>query len=64
MMTLTTILIWTVWKYPRFLISSLLGLEMKDTLEPLEADLGVSRFGNRIVPSGGGERGPGCFDTC
>ena len=33
---------------------------MKNTLEPLETDLGVSisRFGNRIVPSGGGERGP------
>lgn len=43
-------------KYPWFLISLVLGLGMKDTLEPLEADFGVSisRFRNRIVLSGGG----------
>jgi hypothetical protein len=39
---------------------SIRGLGIKYTLKPLQADLGVgiSRFGARIVPSRGGERGP------
>src|SRR5436305_14222109 len=47
-------------QHPWFLVSTLLGLGVKDTLEPLQADLGVgiSRFGARILPSGGGEGGP------
>jgi hypothetical protein len=47
-------------QHPWFLVSSFLGLGIKYTLEPLQAGLGVgiSRFGARILPSGGGERGP------
>jgi hypothetical protein len=47
-------------QYPWFLISSLLSFGMKYTLKPLEAYLrvGISRFGARILPSGGKERGP------
>jgi len=45
---------------PWFLVSTLPSFRVKDTLEPLQADLGVgiSRFGARILPSGGGKGCP------
>jgi hypothetical protein len=47
-------------QHPWLPVSSFFGLGIKHKPEPLQADLGVgeSRFGARIVPSGGGERGP------
>jgi len=46
-------------QYPGFLVSLFSRLGIKHALEPLQADLGVGvpRFGARIVPSRGGERG-------
>ena len=43
-----------------FLVSLSFGLGIKHTLDPLQANLRVrvSRFGARIVPSRGTERGP------
>jgi hypothetical protein len=47
-------------QHPGFLVSLSSRLGIKHTLEPLQADrgVGVPRFGQRIVPSRGGERGP------
>jgi hypothetical protein len=47
-------------QYPGFLVSLFSRLGIKNALELLQADLRVSvpRFGARIVPSRGGERGP------
>ena len=46
-------------QHPWLLVSLSSSLGIKYTLKPLQADLGVgiSRFGARIVPSRGGERG-------
>ena len=47
-------------QHPLFLVSLAFGLGIKHTRQPLQANLRVSvpRFGARIVPSRGGERGP------
>ena len=47
-------------QHPWFLVSLAFSLGVKDTLKPLQANLrvSVSRFGARIVPSRGRERGP------
>ena len=47
-------------QHPWLLVSLSSSLEIKHTLEPLQANLGVgvSRFGARIMPSRGGVRGP------
>jgi len=47
-------------QHPWFLVSLSFGLGIKHTLKPLQANLrvGASRFGARIVPSRGGQRGP------
>lgn len=47
-------------QHRRFPVSKFLGLGVKDMLEQLKADLGVStsRFRVGILPSGGGERCP------
>jgi hypothetical protein len=47
-------------QHPWLLVSLSSSLGIKHALEPLQANLGVGvpRFGARIVPSRGGERGP------
>jgi len=47
-------------QHPWLLVSLSSSLGIKHALKPLQADLGVGvpRFGARIMPSRGGERGP------